>query len=63
VQQGVLAFVCFAAAVVVVILDAPGQQWLGPTPDAVWQQVQQRVSAAWFSAFVCSAAAVCGGGA
>jgi hypothetical protein len=31
---------------VVVVPDAPGQQWLGPTPDAVWQQVQQRVSAA-----------------
>lgn len=29
---------------VVVVPDAPGQQWLGPSPDAVWQQVQQRVS-------------------
>jgi hypothetical protein len=86
---------------VVVVPDAPGQQWLGLTPDAVWQQVQQRVSAktlyfsvlcspdvgqhatwcmqclmqcgnkcssGWelrfrFSASVCFAPAVCGGGA
>jgi hypothetical protein len=52
VQPGVeVAYTCMVAdggpagpLFVVVVPDAPGQQWLGPTPDAVWQQVQQRVS-------------------
>jgi hypothetical protein len=53
VQPGIeVAYTCMVAdggpagpLFVVVVPDAPGQQWLGPTPDAVWQQVQQRVSA------------------